>query len=413
MDAVVWARRVKGAAHRMAALETRVFLWLARAIERQTATPRSRLRFSLGVIALGVVICSVAIGGTAVGQQQQLAVCHSNGGPPGPVDNVVNAYSQSMTAWPQAIINALNGTFFLIWGATFLFAYVDAVIGSGGHVVGLGWGVLRTALRFAVAAAAFLQAPVWGPGIINGILQTVDSVTGGTGIHAAAWQSLSPGSVFMNGACIAGTILHGGVGYNIITDTYHAIVAGFTSAITAVGIIIFYAIVMLSIVLVRLEVPIVLAIGSILCLGLAAPDLFLGLPMQYIGALVGLAAKIAALVLLVSKVQDSSTSWLAAIQSSALDPTAGLIIMASIFALSLAAFFVPMVVGTLGGSPAMTLGNVVGAFTSLNSFAQNFTPGSGGGGGGGGRSGGGGGETGGEISAGAESSASEAAMVAP
>jgi hypothetical protein len=342
---------------------------LARAILWVYADRRRTLLINAGVfvvlIAIAQVHQAVADGGAACGT-----------GTPGLIDSTAANIQTLAASWPTTMLGGITPLYWSILGLGICFALAFEMPGTNGNP-GAVFTVLAKYLFLPVfLSGLFFAAPTLGPALVDGLISTGAGADTAAGVTPpfTSLSTIEPGHVFVQFDCMVtvvdDSLYKPAMLFDFVAQPLIVLKTAIQTAVAEFTIHASGLIAMVELFAFQVEATFVLGIGIVLMVGIAS-QATMGFPMRYLGALVGLGIKGAALVLLIGVMLAEATAFqtslsaLAAagkpINSSTLD-----IVSMTLLALVAIAWFVPNMLSSLGGAPGVNFGSAIAAALTLS-----------------------------------------------
>lgn len=350
---------------------TILLVWSARGMQWVCATKKRQFAFMVLFSTVAVVISHVA-------RAHADALPTSCGpGQKGFVDQVSDDLSADMSGWPAVMLASVSPVFWTMLSFTTVLGMVLQIP----RVSGDGKAIIVTFLSLLIVPIIATWLYLNGPGIATNVVSGLMSSASTMPVHGAvaptftSFDSIEPGDAFMKFQCVSDRIDQAINSQNadtsLLTKPIPTILLGIAAAVCEFFTSVAGMIVMIELLLLKCEGMFVISVGVVLLAGLGSPLLY-GFPMRYLGALIGLGLKGLSLSVLSGIAIEKALVAVNAFSSSQMPPPHDLFVVAlTLIALAALAWFVPNILATLGGAPAMSFASGIAAGMALQSAVSS------------------------------------------
>ena len=268
---------------------------------------------------------------------------------------ILDQYRNQRIAWTTNIWPFANTLFGIL--AVIEFAWSAAVmLLEKSDLQSWTSALIRKMMWIGAFYALLLNGRIWIPAIIDSFEQIGQSSSGFSGI--------SPSAVFAQGINIAGALMDGASTSAFFTNTG----ACLSLIVAAALIVLAFTGITIQFVVAMVESYIIVAAGFIF-LGFGGSRWTVPYTERYIGLAVSVGVKIMMIYLLVGTGMDVALTWVSAAQRVAASPTPAMGafgIMGSALIFLMLCWQIPkLFAAVLGGSPALTGGDLIGTGTAV------------------------------------------------
>lgn len=269
--------------------------------------------------------------------------------------SILNQYSLLRGNWIAAVSTAARDLFGIL--ALIEFAWSAAVLLlERSDFQSWTAGVVRKLMWIGAFYTLLIFGPTWIPAIVDSFITL--------GQNAAGTGALAPGDVYTRGLEIAGTLLKGSSDAGFFTNVGSAL------ALVLAALLVFLAFLVITIqfVVAVVESYIVVSAGFIF-LGFGGSRWTAPYVERFIGLAVSVGVKIMILYLLIGSGMTLSDGWVAAAVNVPATPSPSMsaldIVGASLIFTAICWQAPKLIAGVIGGSPALTGGDVISTAASV------------------------------------------------
>ena len=273
--------------------------------------------------------------------------------------SILNQYASLRGTWINAVSGFARNLFGLLALIEFAWSAAELLL-ERSDLQSWTAGVIRKLMWIGAFYTLLIFGPTWIPAIVDSFIAV--------GQQAAGTGALAPGDVYTRGLAIAGTLLKGSSDAGFFTNFGSAL------ALVLAAFLVFGAFLLITIqfVVALVESYIVVSAGFIF-LGFGGSRWTAPYVERYIGLAVSVGTKIMVLYLLVGSGMALSAGWLNAAVNVPNTPSPSMsaldIVGAALIFMAVCWQAPKLISSVIGGSPALTGGDLISTVTTLVSAA--------------------------------------------